>query len=328
MPRLSSMIGYHASHEQFPPGELLEWTVAAERAGFEHAMCSDHFAPWSASQGESGFAWSWLGAALARTSLSFGTVNAPGQRYHPAIVAQAAATLEAMFPGRFWIALGSGQLLNEGITGARWPSKQERNARLLESATIVRDLFRGETVSHDGMVTVRDAKLWSRPARSPRLFAAALTPETAEWAAHWADGLITISAPRPELRRVVDAWRRGGGERKPMFLQVKLSYASSHDEAIEGAFDAWRYAIAASSVLANLPDPQSIEAAAAHVTRDDVAERVRVSSNLDEHARWLAEDVEMGFSRLFLHNVNRAQERFIRDFGERVLPRFATKETR
>jgi coenzyme F420-dependent glucose-6-phosphate dehydrogenase len=147
------MIGYHASHEQFPPGELLKWTALAERAGFECGMCSDHFAPWSASQGESGFAWSWLGAAMARTSMSFGTVNAPGQRYHPAIVAQAAATLDAMFPDRFWIALGSGQLLNEGITGARWPTKQERNARLLESATIMRALWRGEMVSHSVVFT-------------------------------------------------------------------------------------------------------------------------------------------------------------------------------
>src|SRR5687768_8491286 len=102
-------IGYHASHEQFHPADLLRFVQDAERAGFEAAMCSDHFHPWSERQGESGFAWSWLGAAMATTSLSFGTVNAPGQRYNPAIVAQAAATLGAMFPGRFWVALGSGE---------------------------------------------------------------------------------------------------------------------------------------------------------------------------------------------------------------------------
>jgi G6PDH family F420-dependent oxidoreductase len=124
------VIGYHASHEQLPPSELLACVVAAEAAGFQAAMCSDHFAPWSSRQGHSGFAWSWLGAALQATGLDFGVVNAPGQRYHPAIIAQAAATLSELFPGRFWLALGSGEASNEHITGGRWPPKAERRARL------------------------------------------------------------------------------------------------------------------------------------------------------------------------------------------------------
>ena len=110
-------IGYHSSHEQFKPSTLLKNVQMAELAGFTAALSSDHFYPWSENQGESGFAWSWLGAAMQATSLSFGVVNAPGQRYHPAIIAQAAATLAEMFPNRFWVAMGSGQLLNEGITG-------------------------------------------------------------------------------------------------------------------------------------------------------------------------------------------------------------------
>src|SRR5688572_30561942 len=116
-------VGFHASHEQVPPSPLLEAVQAAEAAGFTAAMSSDHFAPWSERQGHSGFAWSWLGAALATTTLPFGIVCAPGQRYHPAIVAQAAATLGAMFPARLWVALGSGEASNEHITGDRWPSK-------------------------------------------------------------------------------------------------------------------------------------------------------------------------------------------------------------
>ena len=145
----SSVIGYHCSHEQHPPSALLRYVVSAERAGFSAAMCSDHFAPWSLSQGHSGFAWSWLGAALQATRLSFGTVNAPGQRYHPAIIAQAAATLSEMYPERFWLALGTGEALNEHITGAGWPDKATRRARLVESAAIIRALFQGETVTHD-----------------------------------------------------------------------------------------------------------------------------------------------------------------------------------
>src|SRR3990170_4026998 len=139
----AAVIGFHASHEQIGPDRLLRLVQAAEAAGFDAGMCSDHWAPWSEEQGESGFAWSWLGAALQATSLSFGVVNAPGQRYHPAIIAQAAATLSVMFPGRFWVALGSGQLLNEHITGAGWPAKPARNDRLRECAEIMRLLWAG-----------------------------------------------------------------------------------------------------------------------------------------------------------------------------------------
>ncbi|WP_331716429.1 LLM class flavin-dependent oxidoreductase [Micromonospora coriariae] len=169
------VLGFHASHEQFPPSALLRLVEAARAAGFTRAMCSDHFAPFGAEQGHSGFAWSWLGAALARTDLPLGVVNAPGQRYHPAIVAQAAATLTEMFPGRFWLALGSGQALNEHITGARWPATPERNARLRECVQVIRALFAGECVDHRGLVTVDRAVLWSRPAQPPPVYAAAVT---------------------------------------------------------------------------------------------------------------------------------------------------------
>src|SRR5438874_6590757 len=133
-----SVIGYQASHEQFKPSQLLEWAILAEKAGFKAINSSDHFHPWSERQGQSGYAFAWLGAAMQATSLPFGVVCSPGQRNHPAIVAQAAATLNEMFPGRFWVALGSGEAINERITGEKWPAKPERNARLLECAQIIR----------------------------------------------------------------------------------------------------------------------------------------------------------------------------------------------
>jgi coenzyme F420-dependent glucose-6-phosphate dehydrogenase len=134
-----AVVGYHASHEQVAPSALLAAVQDAEAAGFSRAMCSDHFSPWSRRQGESGFAWSWLGAALQATRLPFGVVTAPGQRYHPAVTAQAAATLAELFPDRFWMALGTGEFSNEHITGARWPNKAERNARLALLPTHLRD---------------------------------------------------------------------------------------------------------------------------------------------------------------------------------------------
>lgn len=143
------LIGYHVSHEQFAPDELLRYAVAAEAAGFGAVMSSDHFHPWSRAQGQSGFGWAWLGAAMQATTLPFGTLCVPGGwRYHPAIVAQAAATLERLFPGRLrWIAAGSGEALNEAIVGARWPDKAVRNERLRAGVDIVRRLWAGDTVS-------------------------------------------------------------------------------------------------------------------------------------------------------------------------------------
>src|SRR4028119_1851411 len=142
------MIGYHASHEQFPPSELLRYASLAEKAGFEFINCSDHFNPWSVRQGQSGFSFAWLGAAMAGSSLPFGVVCTPGYRQHPAILAQAAATLNEMFPDRFSMALGSGEALNERITGEKWPLKSERNERLRECFDVIKRLLAGETVTH------------------------------------------------------------------------------------------------------------------------------------------------------------------------------------
>jgi G6PDH family F420-dependent oxidoreductase len=153
-------IAYHASHEQFKPSLLLTYVRRAEQAGFTAVSSSDHFQPWSQRQGESGFAWAWLGAAMHATSLPFCVVCAPGQRYHSAILAQAAATLAEMFPTRFQVALGSGEAINELVVDGTWPLKAERNARLLECVQLMRALWAGETVTHDGWVRVREAKLF------------------------------------------------------------------------------------------------------------------------------------------------------------------------
>ena len=142
-----TVIGFHNSHEQVHPADLLRAVQHAEEVGFTAAMCSDHLEPWNERQGHSGFAWSWLGAAMATTDLPFGAVNAPGQRYHPVIVAQAIATLGSMFPGRFWVALGSGEAMNEHVTGHVWPRKELRDARLRECVDVIRALLAGEEVS-------------------------------------------------------------------------------------------------------------------------------------------------------------------------------------
>jgi probable non-F420 flavinoid oxidoreductase len=316
-------IGFHASHELFPPGTLLRYVRQAEQAGFTAAMCSDHFHPWTENQGQSGFAWAWLGAALASTSLPFGTVCAPGQRYHPAVIAQAAATLAEMFPGRFWLAVGSGQAVNEHITGDPWPPKAERNARLREAVEVIRALWRGETVTQTGRVRVKDAKLYTRPARPPLLVGAAITPETARWVGGWADGLITVAKEPDELRQVVEAFHAGGGEGKPLLLQAAVSYAADEREAFQAARDHWPVCTLDISKLEDIPTPWQFQAETASARPEDLRGRLRVSADPRQHLDWLRQDIALGFREIYLHHVGPAMGTFIDVFGERVLPTLA-----
>ena len=319
MPR----IGWHASHEQIPPSRLLEDVRHAEQAGFQAGMSSDHFSPWSERQGESGFAWSWLGAAMATTGLPFRVVNAPGQRYHPAIVAQAIATLAEMFPDRLWVCLGSGEASNEHITGDRWPPKPTRNARLRECVDVIRALLGGEEVTHHGHVEVDRARLWTLPEHPPPLLGTAVTEQTARWVGTWADGLATIHQPRERLERVVNAFREGGGEGKPMVLQVHVAWAPDEDEALHLAHDQWRTNVFSPPVCWDLEHPEHFDEAARFVQPADLRGPVLVSSDLAQHTAWLAEAAELGFDEINLHHVGREQRAFIDAFGADVLPQLA-----
>jgi probable non-F420 flavinoid oxidoreductase len=310
------------------PRELLAAVRHAEAAGFQAAMSSDHFSPWSARQGESGFAWSWLGAALEATSLTFGVVNAPGQRYHPAIVAQAAATLCQMYPGRLWVALGTGEASNEHITGGRWPPKPERNARLRECVDVMRALFAGEEVTHDGHVHVDRARLWTLPPEPPPLIGAAVSTETAGWVGEWADGLVTVNQPHDKLERMIDAFRAGGGAGKRLALQVHLAWAPSDAEARAIAHDQWRTNVFAPPVCWDLELVDHFDEAARHVRPEDLHPTVLVSADLQRHAHWLHEYLELGFDAIYLHHVGREQQPFVDAFAGEVLPALASAPAR
>ncbi|POM24253.1 F420-dependent glucose-6-phosphate dehydrogenase [Actinomadura rubteroloni] len=315
--------GFHASHEQFGPGELLDAVRAAEQAGFTAAMCSDHFAPWSARQGHSGHAWAWLGSALALTRFPMGVVAAPGQRYHPAVFAQAAATLAEMYPGRLWVALGTGQALNEHITGDPWPAKDVRERRLAECVAIVRALFDGETVSHHGLVRVDRARLWTLPETPPALVGAAVTPRTAAWTASWADGFITVNQPGDAHADALRAYRDAGG-RGPATLQAHVSWADAEDAALANAHDQWREAIFGSTVGWDIPLPEQFAEAAQFIDPEQLRPHVHVSADLAAHAAWLAAQAAHGFDQVMIHQVGRDQRAFIDAFGERVLPELAS----
>jgi coenzyme F420-dependent glucose-6-phosphate dehydrogenase len=316
--------GYHASHEQYPPSALVEYARLAEEAGFDGVLGSDHFHPWLEENGHSGAVWSWLGAAMQATSGAYTTVCAPGDRYHPAVVAQSAATLAEMFPGRFRLAIGTGEAVNEHITGTAWPSKPDRQRRLKECADVIRALWRGETVTHRGMVTVVDARLYSLPDEAPPLFGAAVSEKTAEWLGGWADGLITTGHPRDEMAKMIAAFHRGGGEGKPIHVQHVLSWARREEDARRVAHEQWRFAaIGEPDKLWDLRTPAEFAAATRELTPDDVAEVIPVSADLGVHAEQLRAYAELGVEQVYCFNVGPNQGEFIERFGAEVLPGLA-----
>jgi len=208
---------------------------------------------------------------------------------------------------------------NEHITGQGWPRKDLRAARLLECVDVIRALLDGEEVSHDGLVTVDQARLWTRPDRPPALIGAAVSVETAAWCARWADGLITVNGPIEHLRRVVSAYRDAGG-RGRLALQVHLSWARDEDTARHLAHDQWRTNVFRPPIPWDLELAAHFDAVAEHVTPDDTAKVVNVSADLGRHAAWLRSYADLGFDEIYLHHVGQRQDEFITAFGESVLP--------
>ncbi len=322
--RAGVRVGFHASHEQISPRQLLADVQHAERAGFDMAMCSDHLAPWGAAQGHSGYAWSWLAAALATTELELGCVSAPGQRYHPAVHAQKIATLGQMFPGRFWVALGSGEAVNEHVTAERWPTKEVRARRLEECVEVIRRLLDGDEVTHDGLVRVDRARVWERADPVPLLLGPAVSVASAGRVAAWADGLITVNQPVDTLREVLAAYRDAGGRGRAA-LQVHLSWAPSLQEAESLAHEQWRTNVFGEPVSWDVETPEAFDLVSRHVPLEAVRGSVRISADLGQHREWLAEYLELGFDDLYLHHVGQDQEPFVDAFGEDVLPGLRTR---
>jgi G6PDH family F420-dependent oxidoreductase len=185
---------------------------------------------------------------------------------------------------------------------------------------VIRALLRGEEVTHHGLVTVDRARLWTRPAEPPPLIGAAVSEQTARWVGGWADGLATIYQPREQLERVVAAFRDGGGEGKPIVLQVHLSWAPDEQEALRIAHDQWRTNVFTPPVPWDLEMAAHFDEAAKYVTPEDMRGSVLVSSDLEQHVTWIEEVAELGFDEINLHHVGQDQRPFIEAFGEHVLP--------
>ncbi len=329
MPDLT--IGYAAALEQLTPTEAVTFAESAERHGFSGVMAADHFAPWVPAQGQSAFVWSVLSAIGQRTGGDLGPgVASAAFRVHPAIIAQAAATQEAMYPGRTWLGLGAGEALNEHVVAPRWPEVGERSAMLFEAVDLVKRLFdaslAGKDVKHAGEhYRMETTRLWTMPPAAPPVLVATAGPVNAKRAGRHADGIITPAAPREKLAMLLDRFAEGAREvgrdpaTMPKVLQVHGSWAPTDEEALTAAMTRWPNG---GMALPNgdVRSPHDFPAMARLVRPEHFAGRLLISADLDAHRAQLQSFADLGFDRVYLHDVGEDQQRWIEVFGREVLP--------
>ena len=295
-------IGYAAMLEQFHPTELLDYCAAAEGAGFDAGfMVSEHFHPWTPQQGQSAFAWSFMGALGQRTSLRFGTaVTCPGFRYHPAVIAHAAATLGAMYPGSFWLGLGAGEALNEHVIGGAWPEVGVRSAMMFEAIEIINKLFTGSVTRHRGeYFTLESAKLYTRPEVPVPVYVATAGPVNAKKTGKFAQGMITVGAADEKVKLLWLACDEGcaevGKPKIPKLLQLHISWARTEAEALDNAMQQWPNGGMAFPKQ-DIKNPEDFAAMAKLVRPEDFKNRVLISSNLEEHVAHVQKYIDMGMT--------------------------------
>jgi len=309
--------GYTLMGEQAPPTQLVDDAIRAERVGFDFAVVSDHYNPWLNEQGHSPYAWSVLGAAAYTTSriglMSF--VTCPIGRYHPAVVAQKAATVGVMSEGRFTLGLGAGENLNEHVVGA-WPHVAHRHAMLVEAIEIIRPLLAGETVHFGGdYFQVPEARLWDRPPDGVPIGVAVSGPSSCELAGEYADALIATE-PEPELFEQFDA---AGGAGKPRYGQVPLCYGPDEAACRRTVHEQFRWTGLGWPVNAELPGPVSFERASASVREEDVAELVSCGPDLDRHVEAVRRYIDAGFTHVAVVQVGAQGQAGFLDFAEKEL---------
>jgi G6PDH family F420-dependent oxidoreductase len=313
--------GYTMMTEQSRPDQLVADVVGAEAAGFEFSVCSDHFQPWLAEQGHSGYAWSILGAAAHATErIGLMTyVTCPTIRYHPAVVAQKAATLQILSSNRFRLGLGAGENLNEHVVGQRWPAVGVRHEMLSEAVQIIGRLFDGDqSVNFRGRYfDVEQAQLWDLPDVRVPVGIAVSGRQSCELAGKHGDLMVAVE-PKDELGEMFDA---AGGEGKPRVGQIALSYDADRETAVQRAHEQFRWFGLGWKVNADLPNPESFEAATAFVTPEDVGEQLGCGPDVEEHVEKIRPFVDAGFTEVALVQIGgEHQQPFIRWAHDELLP--------
>jgi coenzyme F420-dependent glucose-6-phosphate dehydrogenase len=324
-------LGYKASNEQFAPRELLDYAVLAEECGFDSVFVSDHLQPWRHDGGHAPFAMSWLGALGARTSrIVMGTsVLTPTFRYHPAIVAQAFATLGCLYPERVVLGLGTGESMNEVPLGVEWPDGKERFARFREAVKLIRQLWSEERVSFEGEYYRTDkATIYDRPEHPVPIYLAGSGPAATRFAGRQGDGYITTSGTDPSLYTdtLIPAVREGAEKAgRPvtdldMMIEVKVSFDHDRDEAMR-ATHFWGALGLTPEQKSGVEDPVEMQRLADELSVEQTAKRFIVSTDPDEHVERIKTYLDLGFNHLVFHAPGPDQARFLRLYGEEILPR-------
>jgi coenzyme F420-dependent glucose-6-phosphate dehydrogenase len=313
-------IGYWLSSEEHRPADLVSNAIKAEAHGFTTAMISDHLHPWTPTQGNGSFVWTVLGAIAGQTSvLRVGTgVTGAGSRSHPLNIAQAAATVESLMPGRFFLGLGTGERLNEGVMGERWPRAGERRERVREAIELIRRLWAGGNVVHRGdWFNVENAQLFTRPDSPPDIMVAG-TGATAEMAGALADGLIGVAADPA----AVEAFEFAGGQGKAKLAQIHVCWAEDEAEARRTAHRWWPQIGLPPSIVSELATPEQFADASKLVTEQDVADAVVCGPDPQRHLDEIARFVGAGFTEVYVHQIGPDQPSFLDFYRDQVLSAF------
>ena len=325
-------IGFAAALEQLAPREAVRLTALAEQHGFSGTLAGDAAQPFTPSQGQAGFVFAVMSALGAQTTGELGIgALAPTFRWHPALAAQASATLASLYPGRHWLALGSGEAISEHIVGGYWPEPAERINRLFEAVTIIKKLFAsglsGRDVKHEGRwYQLESTRLWTMPEIAPPMLIATAGPVTARRAGQVADGLLIDSVPYDKigmlLQRFAEGAREAGRGRAPAqhALRLHLSWAPTDAEAMANALTEWPQA-GMRFAKSDIRSPYDLEQIAKLVRADDFDERMLISSDPDSHRANIQRYLDLGIERIYLHHVGRDQDAFLTVFGRDVLPR-------
>lgn len=314
--------GYKLSAEGFGPHELIRQAELAEASGFDFVEMSDHYHPWLDSQGHSPFAWTVLGAIAARTeSIGLATgVTCPTVRYHPAIIAQAAATLALVSNGRFTLGIGSGERLNEHVVAQGFPAVAERHAMLREALEIIRLLWQGGYHSYRGeYLDLEDARVFDLPDELPVIAVAAGGPDAAALAAELGDGLFGTEL-KPKL---LEAYARAGGS-GPRYGEVGLAWAESEEAAVQAAFETSRWSLTGWKVMSELPNPANFEAASQLVRPEDVAAKMPCGPDAAKHLEAIREYERAGYDHVVLVNNGPDVDGFMDFFAQELKPSLST----
>ncbi len=313
-------LGYWLSSEEHRPNDLVFCAKRAEEVGFDYAQISDHYFPWNDQQGQAPFVWSVMGGVAHVTrNLGLGTgVTCPTFRYHPALIAQAVATIASMIPGRFFFGVGSGELLNEHILGDPWPPASVRLEMLEEAVVIIRMLWEGKLKTYYGnYYTIENAQIYTLPDQLPPIIVAASGNDSAELAGEIGDGLMSTT-PNTEA---IDHFRQTGGKGKPLYAQVKVCWAEDEQAARKTAYKLWPSSAMPGALGNELAIPEYYEQTAKLVTEDEVAKLIVCGPDPKKHLQEIQKYIDAGFDHIAIHQVGNDQEGFFKFYAENILPK-------